>query len=251
MAWGRAKTILILTFLLLNLLLGYQLWIDANITGVYFEKAEIREETHQLLKSRGIQWNREIPGETPELREFTITLAPGASGIRRIELDNPLTRGQIFTSKEVSEEVSSRIPNFSDYEYDPVLSSDAVYVFNQLYEGRPMFEITLKLFSRGSEIFAYEQLHGEIEVGEQTEEHQVLSAYKAVGFLAENVLEAGSVIEEVRLGYHGQVFDSDVRVLAPKWRIATADGEVYYVHAINGEVEQTDPAGQQLQEVKE
>lgn len=42
MEWARAKTILIITFFLLNVILGYQLWIT-KVADSYFEQAGIRE----------------------------------------------------------------------------------------------------------------------------------------------------------------------------------------------------------------
>jgi regulatory protein YycI of two-component signal transduction system YycFG len=58
-----------------------------------------------------------------------------------------------------------------------------------------------------------------------------------VSILAEKFLSEGTAIIDVRLGYHGQVFNSETRVLAPFWRVLTESGEQYYVHAITGAVE--------------
>ena len=56
MDWGRAKSVLILAFLLLNVLLGYQLWMDVrerlqpnnNVT-------ELSPETLAVIKQKGIE----------------------------------------------------------------------------------------------------------------------------------------------------------------------------------------------------
>jgi Uncharacterized protein conserved in bacteria len=58
-----------------------------------------------------------------------------------------------------------------------------------------------------------------------------------VRLLAERFLQRGDGIADIRLGYHGQMYESDTQVLAPKWRIVLDNGDIYYVHAVNGEVE--------------
>jgi len=58
-----------------------------------------------------------------------------------------------------------------------------------------------------------------------------------VRLLAERYLKSGDVIRDIRLGYHGPMYDSESQLLAPKWRVMLEDGDIYYVHAISGEVE--------------
>lgn len=237
MEWARAKTILIITFFLLNVILGYQLWIT-KVADSYFEQAGIREEVQQLLRSKNIRLEKEIPRETPQLREITVTLSGDKNAIEPVRLERPFKLQQL-ARKRIAKDIEKQIPFIDEYEYDPIQSREGLYVMNQLYEQWPMFEINLNLFYEEDEVYQYTATYAEIESSLDEEEVKVLSAYRAIAFLAENVLAPGTVIEEVRLGYHGQVFDSDIQVLAPKWRIALANGEVYYVHAISGELEQT------------
>lgn len=235
--WGRAKTILIITFFLLNVILGYQLFIYANWAGSYLESAEIREEMNQLLRSKQIRLDKEIPRETPKLREITVAFQRADQEDGMVYLQDPFPVQQLFKQNKSAKEFRSRIAHFDSYQYDPFLSDHRTLVFHQLYERWPMFEISMELHHDGEFITRYNQRFGIIETEKEEEEQQVLSAYRAVGFLAENVLSQGTIIEDVQLGYHGQVFDSDRQVLAPKWRVVTSEGEVYYVHAINGAVE--------------
>jgi regulatory protein YycI of two-component signal transduction system YycFG len=68
-------------------------------------------------------------------------------------------------------------------------------------------------------------------------EQQVLPASTAAAHLIENYLPAGSVIKDIRLGYHGQIFpDAETQVSAPSWRVLLENGEMYYVNAISAEV---------------
>ena len=237
MEWGKAKTILIVTFLILNMILGYQLWIHSRVTDSYFAQAEARDDMNQLLRSKNIRLEGEISREMPHLREITVTFSEAYNPPEPVELDSPVDAQPILRGN-AGKRTEELLPRLDEYAYDPMQSQAGVYVLNQLYDGMwPMFEINLKLFHDNGRITRYEQQYGVVEAEHGEEELQVLSAYKVVSFLAERVLPEGSVIREVRLGYHGQVYDSDIQVLAPKWRITLGNNDVYYVHAINGELE--------------
>ncbi|MGN7457171.1 two-component system regulatory protein YycI [Paenibacillus pasadenensis] len=72
MDWGRAKSVLILAFLLLNLLLGYQLWGDVRErVQPRSNSAELSPETLAALKAKRVAFSGVIPKETPELHDLT------------------------------------------------------------------------------------------------------------------------------------------------------------------------------------
>lgn len=239
MEWGRAKTILIISFLCLNLLLAYQLWINnSNQAGTEFETNEIAEETQQLLRNKGIRLEKVIPKDTPTLREITVQFDEQFNPENMILLDAPVKNNILLNKAELDDVLAEEIEHIDEYRLDPNLSGNEVYVMDQLYNGLPMFEISLKLYNRDNEIYAYSQSFVEIEAGDAEEDQRILSAYRAVSFLAENnYLNAGAVIRDVSLGYHGQNYNSETQVLAPKWRIVLNNGDIYYVNGINGEVE--------------
>ncbi len=57
-------------------------------------------------------------------------------------------------------------------------------------------------------------------------------------------MPSGSVIKEIRLGYHGQLLDSQMQSavpLWPVWRVSLESGESYYIHAFNGAIESVQP----------
>jgi regulatory protein YycI of two-component signal transduction system YycFG len=235
--WGRAKTILIISFLCLNILLAYQLWINKNSpAGSGFEIIEI-EETHQLLRDKGIRLEKAIPKETPTLREIEVQYNEQYQEDDVIKLKTPVENNILINKAKLEDVLAEEIPHAELYQVDPIFSENGQYVLDQLYNHLPMFEINLKLYSEGDQIYAYSQSLVEVEPGENEKEQKILSAYKAVGFLAENYLQFGAVIRDVTLGYHGQIYDSETQVLAPKWRIALEGGDIYYVHGINGAVD--------------
>lgn len=236
MDWGKAKTILILSFLLLNGLLGYQLWFhNMNILGSGTEETESANEIEELLRDRGIRLEKEIPKETPKVPDIILYNTEGEPPV--LVLDPPISTNSLINRNDLQSTLAMRIPNSEEYRLDEVLSGNGLYIFHQLYKDLPMFEINLELHAEAGLVETYKQHYVDVFYGNNREDLRVLPAYKAVEFLAENYLRRGSTIVEVQLGYHGQSYNSDTQYLAPKWRIAMLDGTIYYIHALNGEVE--------------
>jgi regulatory protein YycI of two-component signal transduction system YycFG len=246
MEWGRAKTILIISFLCLNMLLGYQLWVsNIQIDQPSLGTAEIAKEIHQLMRDKGIELEAALPTDTPKLKEITVKFhAQHKPGVK-MKLAEPLTSAVMTKKGDLKEALSQQLPNVNVYEPDPISSiqEDAAagkhgtFVLNQLHGAHPMFEVRLELYYSGGMIGSYSQSYVDVQPGLGQKEQKVLSAITALGSLTENYLRAGTVIKDVRLGYHGQIYNSETQVLAPFWRIATSGGELFYVHAINGAVE--------------
>lgn len=241
MDWGRAKSVLIMAFLLLNILLGYQLWTEwRSQVGASVDWTSLPPETRQVMQEKGIRINARIPTETPKLRNLNYKLksAPADAGDegRTPLADMPEAR-IVFNAKELEDALGGIIPELGKYAYDDPGSREGVFVLNRIVEGLPAFDIRLELFNRDQKIEAYRQDIVQIIGFDGGEPQQVLPASKAVALLIENYLSPGSVIKDIRLGYHGQIFpDADVQVSAPSWRVLLENGEVYYVHAMNADV---------------
>lgn len=74
MEWGRAKTILILAFLMLNLILAYQVWESKlRLPDESNDIQLIAEEVMAVAASKNIQIEAAIPTETPRMNEITVT----------------------------------------------------------------------------------------------------------------------------------------------------------------------------------
>lgn len=237
MDWGRAKTILIGSFLLLNLLLGYQLWIDRVVTSANgSDTQEVTRQIESIMASRNIGLKTKIPQETPHMRELEFSIYPSQSAPAQAVLQTPIPVTLLSEQAALSDALAREIPDGSSYELDLLESGDDVYVLHQIYRGYPLFDVKLKLYVSGNEVKSYSQSHAEL-LGTATDDQQkVLSGLRAVGILAEK-LEPGTSIIDVRLGYHGQEFNSETRIFAPYWRIITDRNERFFVHAITGAVE--------------
>ncbi|UUZ82522.1 hypothetical protein LJK88_50735 [Paenibacillus sp. P26] len=160
MDWGRAKTILILSFLLLNMVLGFQLWssrsdllnFDTSPSGAAIE------ELQQIVKSKNIQVPADIPKDTPKLKEIVARFDEKLTMPKPAPLPAPF-RFDPLISRGTAMDLLTRagIPKADSYQFDPALSMNGTYVFEQMYGAFPMFEVQLKLQEKGGLIGAYQQ----------------------------------------------------------------------------------------------
>ncbi|MEX2461634.1 MAG: two-component system regulatory protein YycI [Paenibacillaceae bacterium] len=239
MDWSRAKMVLILSFLILNLLLGYQMWAtrwDPRLLNS--DMSAFKEETKQLLTSKNIKVLITIPKAVPKLRQISVKFADNNGDPKLIVLPDPIAYTN-FTAKNSLRDLAFKadIPNASQYQLDRSVKQANLYIFNQMFEDIPMFDITLQLIVGKGTITGYKQTFVEVQSGIEQKEQKVISAYTAVRSLAENYLPTGSVITDIQLGYHGQRFDSQTQPMLPFWRIVLAQGTSYYVQAFSGAVE--------------
>lgn len=243
MDWRRAKSVLILSFLMLNVLLGSQLWMEyRERLNTAVDWTSLPPETLQVMRDKNIQVddNAKIPTETPVLRELTYTFKErGGTGINdRVPIPSAPETQIVYFEDELSEALGGIVPELDSYTLDQLGSRDGVFVFNRMEGKWPMFDIQLELFHSEQKIRAFLQDTIETEPPAGAKEQQVLPADKALAKVIERNLPAGSVIKEIRLGYHGEIFDDvDEQVTAPSWRVLLENGEeVYYVNAISAEV---------------
>ncbi|WP_424767761.1 two-component system regulatory protein YycI [Paenibacillus sp. sgz302251] len=236
MDWGRAKNVLIISFLLLNVLLGYQLWMDIREQlNVNVASAELPQDKLLLMQQKRISLEANLPLETPKLGDLTYLLQ---SDIRNeqepVVLEKPVDSKVIFTKSELVKALGGQIPDLDQYVYDSLNSTVDVFVLNRVVEGRPMFDVRLELYTSNQKITAFQQ--DRVELIGAGEAKQVLPATKVVASLIDTYLPDGAVIADIQLGYHGQIFDSEKQVSAPSWRVLLENRPPYYVHAISGEV---------------
>ncbi|WNR44557.1 two-component system regulatory protein YycI [Paenibacillus roseipurpureus] len=240
MNWSRAKTILIASFLLLNMILGFQLWSTkrSSQTEISLDPSSTVEDLNRALRNKNIRLTAELPTDQPKLKVITVKYDDSIKPGEQKTLKTPLYMSTLLgkgASKEV--QVQSEIPNFAMYQLDSVISRDGVYVFSQLFEKLPLFDVKVELSEKNGEITSYRQAFVEVESEVEQTEQKLISAQLAVRSLVDNYLSDGSIITEVRLGYHGQPYNSQTQPMFPHWRITIDNGDIYYLQAFNGAVE--------------
>ncbi|OCT16420.1 hypothetical protein A8709_03045 [Paenibacillus pectinilyticus] len=240
MNWSRAKSILIASFLLLNMILGFQLWSTnrSNQTDVSSDASSTVEDLNRALRNKNIRLTDELPTDQPKLKVITVkyddSIKPGEEKTLRVPLimSTLLGKGASKEGQSLSE-----IPNFGMYQLDSAISRNGIYVFSQLYGKIPLFDVRVELNEKNGEITSYRQAYVEVESEVEQTEQKLISAQLAVRSLVDNYLSDGSIITEVRLGYHGQPYNSQTQPMFPQWRIAVDNRDIYYVQAFNGAVE--------------
>lgn len=241
MDWARTKTILILSFLLLNVVLGIQLWssrsdlldLETNPSGAAME------ELQRILKSKNIQVSANIPKDVPKLREVVAKFDENLAPDTLVALPRPFKFNPLINKGSYDDLLGRNvIPYMDSYQFDPITSLNDTYVFHQLYGALPMFEVKLELIEKNGMVSGYRQGYVEVQSEGDQKEQKVISPYIALRSLSENYLPDGSVITGVKLGYHGQVYNSQTLYMVPSWRISLGNGDLYFVHAFNGAVEE-------------
>ncbi|MBP2002319.1 regulatory protein YycI of two-component signal transduction system YycFG [Paenibacillus shirakamiensis] len=231
MHWGRAKNVLIYAFLLLNLVLGYQLWNDLDDQNdSSLDLTSLANSIQKQMDEKSIELRTSIPKDTPALPKINYRLLQQNNRRLPIQLSQPVDSKLIFNPTELIAALKPSIPTIQNYRYDAHGSRDGVFVLHPLIDEKwPLFNMNLELNYSNQKVASYQM--SKIEVSEMDEEdvQKVLSASKALGLLIEKFLPNNTSVVDVELGYYGEVFNSDAQVAAPAWRFTVESGQYYYV----------------------
>lgn len=187
MDWGRAKNVLIYAFLLLNLVLGYQIWMDARETaGANLDFTSLADNTQQAMEEKGIQVLAPIPNETPKLPKLSYEFIEDNKAGIEVELEKHVDSKLIFSQSELEDALQDEIPQIGTYRLDQLMAEDGAFVLHPLVDGKwPLFNVSLELFYSDQKITGYRQTPVRITTAEESDQ-QVLPASKALGTLIEN-----------------------------------------------------------------
>lgn len=238
MDWSRAKNIMIYAFLLLNIVLGYQLWQEVrDQMHSELDWTSLSDAAKKMMEVKKIQVTAKIPSETPALREITYRF------LKRGDQLEPLKQPQdtkiVFAENDLIKSLQGDIPHIEMYRYDPLTGRNGTFVLHQrLPNGLPIFEVTLELAHSQQKIQGFRQQYVELIEAKESKEQKILPASQALEHVILSALMSGAVVKNVQLGYHGQIFDAaNTQVAAPSWRILLENDEVYYVNAISGAID--------------
>lgn len=253
--WSRTKTIFIITFFVLDLFLGYQLYQkQSNNQFEYMSESSVKMEDQ--LKNAEITYE-ELPSVPKKLSHVigeahTFT----KDEIDKIEKEDvKITKTddskQLFgtfnepkstigTEAEARSLVESYILYSNEYIYSDALSrKDKEFTFIQTYDGRPIFQkednangqVKIQLDSEGK-MMSFSQTY--LTTTEEGNEQEILTAINAIYQLYnKNKLKTNDTITHIKLGYYS-IIEGKVQVLAPTWLIEVNEERHYYVNAING-----------------
>lgn len=255
MDWSKAKTILIVTFLLLDLFLGYQVMYSYNRDRAGMPQGElIPSSMDELLQSRQIKLAVSIPSGTPEMYYLHVRFTGFTGHVEKligqpetgsrgsgviVAFDGPLSVPNPENRSDLLKFMEPYIAFSRDYIYDTRASSKTMAHYVQMYQRYPLFSVPLDIQVKGSQVFGYSQTH--VQIISQGNGRRVIPALAAVRTLIDNgYIRYGEEISDISLGYYGHMYDADIQVLAPVWRIMHTNG-TQYVNGITGAVEQMPP----------
>ncbi|MFG6497262.1 two-component system regulatory protein YycI [Fictibacillus sp. UD] len=273
MNWQRTKSIFILTFLVLNLFLGYQLYQKNDINNIsnlteqpleerlainkinYLDKLPKYKEDQTSISAQRYKFT----DEEKKIQSKNISLNKDKSTeiTLQYKLDKPMdlpkkdSKDLIAELSKFLEENVTRGKEYSFYHWDKETN---IVWFNQVYLEKPIF-YNPKKFDNRADAEDYDAPNGMIKFklddkGNLTEFTQtyllimrqgafqeIISPKKALGKLLDTAhLTKGDKIQDIDLGYYSLVGVGELQVYAPTWFIKTEDGQ-YLVNATDSSVQ--------------
>ncbi|MCD4838024.1 MULTISPECIES: two-component system regulatory protein YycI [Neobacillus] len=253
MDWSKIKTIFIITFLILDVYLLFQLMKirDAN-------KYEIMTPTsiEEKLKNDEIKF-KELPKTDIKAQYFSakpkifnkedLTKLKGQvvkineSGTSIIsELEKPIQLGEKFEPSELASFVKENILYGDQYQFGERNEKKNTIIYYQQYENVPLYKningMIVFYYNSQNQIVSYQQTYLE-EFEKLTEKEAVLPPLKAMETLHQKgELQPKSEITKVELGYSTRIQLAASQVLAPTWRIVVNDEKSLFVNAFEGKI---------------
>ncbi|MFC0186691.1 two-component system regulatory protein YycI [Fictibacillus aquaticus] len=272
MDWYKTKTIFILTFLVLNLFLAYQLYMKMDRNNI---KTLGEQPLEERLSNNNIKYKGKIPAYredqtlisgqrysfTPDERKNYETKAIALAD-SSTDMTLAFTIKKPIVMKKSRADVISQMENFltdnvirgKDYDFYKYDKEKKQIWFAQRYQEKPIFfdpvnyekrnELTRNYegsngmikfeFNDKNEVFRFTQTY--LSIMRQGDWQEIISPKKALGRLLDmGYLDSGDKITTIRLGYYSLASIEELQVYAPTWSIET-EKEHYMVNATDSKV---------------
>ncbi|MBO2531317.1 MAG: two-component system regulatory protein YycI [Planifilum fulgidum] len=236
MDWSRAKTLLIIAFVLLNLFLTVQLiqaWVEKS--QMQNGNDSIRRELTQILKEKKIK-TPDIPQNPPLVSVLEARIASPGEGWES-QPDGSYVK-TFHPSLALSGEdhlhalLKKHVPSFGEYRLISRKGRSRTYL--QYWKERPLYGSRLEVkLSEGGALQSIRLIRLSIKEGTDAQT-PVPASFALLNLVESGKVPKGTVFTRIELGYHGQSYDAKTRVLSPVWKFAAADGRTYYVNALTG-----------------
>lgn len=233
MDWSKAKNIFIIAFLLLNLLLAYQLLLknNENIHSLQWTSNNM-DELEELLKQQDIILNIEIPKEAPEMHFLQAKLK-----YYKNEEDQKIEVESVSERYMIESILEENIYKFEQYQFSPKESDEKKhYIYYQYIDKYPIFAGKLEVNIKEERTIQFSQNY--YQGINQGLDRKVISSYSALRtVLDQQIIPKGSEIKQIQLGYHGQNSQTATQLLTPAWKIiyqTNTSKEEVYVNAMTG-----------------
>lgn len=240
MDWGKAKNILIVSFFLLNIFLGYQVYSRYLGGGPFPSGYLVPSSFEELLSSRNITLESPLPQETPVLSYISgyyVDLLPLFPSTEARTVSGMEKGIQVSFSTPVSYLTNGKIdaPFIEEYTFEKSLTTETVYRYTQVINHRPVFNAALELEIENEKIKGYKQWY--IKELNKGLDHRMISALSALRTLVDNgYVRFGETISSITPGFYAQETLGKIQVFVPVWRVVHS-GQIHYINGINGAIE--------------
>ncbi|PTX62440.1 regulatory protein YycI of two-component signal transduction system YycFG [Melghirimyces profundicolus] len=244
MDWSRAKSILILAFLALNVFLADQL---LTAKGEQAQNQKVSEETQRELKDliadQQITLKADLPKTALQVSSLEAKPKDEETLLEKDDRWESMSEGNyrlvFHTPVEpvdgLDKMLKRYVPDFEEYRMlGP--QGDQQKTFFQIHNGRPIFDS--RLIVRLKDGAVKELRLTPLTILENKNNTRTgLSAQDAlVRLIQYGRIDKGATVTDVTLGYHGQAYDGSSRFLFPVWRIQTEE-TTFYINALTQVIE--------------
>lgn len=261
MDWSSAKTIFIITFLLLNVFLGYQLNEKKAASNIsLLAEATLQERLSEMNIIIDVDLNEEkltasyISGAADLNIDANISNQKLAQTVKEkigdvfvVNLEEPfsLVRSDRSIDSLAKEFVQQHVIHGDEYRFSHIDEDLKEIYFYQTYEGKKVdnyesgrFPLILQLDDQ-LQVNQYEQNFLVLQpIHPQGKQQEMLTSIKAIEKLFNGqLIPPDSKINKVELSYFSFFKPlGEVQVFAPTWNIGVNE-QIYYVNAIDGAVQ--------------
>jgi regulatory protein YycI of two-component signal transduction system YycFG len=234
MDWQRAKTILIIAFILVNLFLLYQIQQTMHQKDEYIAIDKISDQQIQsLLKENHMKLLAPRPKDVKELKIWQGTLSPISDwqelkhGYQKKYTTNLIV---INSEEQLRAFLAKEVPYFSEYHL--LLRPKSIqgkWIYTQKINNHSLFDGKLEIQIEGKQISSIYITHYKLQdtpkIVDITDFNNAL--YSLIDYEMSNKAQ---VIRKVELGYRAQVYNDQTTFFIPVWRFQV-DEKQYDVHA--------------------
>ncbi len=262
MQWGQIKTLLIVSFLILNIYLFIQLMEkkeEADIGILEQHTSSIEEQLRDDGITYGTLPDKEYEETFISVKPFDFTeealqserklKSQRATIVQQHLIVSTLEEGLSLSDTSTKEQLMNtfgQLVYFADeYTFWNWNKEYNILIFFQNKFDRPVYYnqngLVLLFLDKDNEVKFYMQtMLGEAEA--LAEKRELMKPMEAIETLYRaNELELDSHIDHVNIGFHTRVpFETDIQVLAPIWKVQVNKEKNYFINAIEGFIFSTD-----------
>ncbi len=234
MDWSRAKTIFIISFILLDLFLAAQINQMIEQKSNYLKTDEISEEQiRELLEAHQIEITATIPNRTTQIPALQATITP----ILNWDYDEKWVYHHSFKPpipapdpETLQKYLREKFPFFHEYTYSKEPSNPNQRIFLQQYNHHPIFDGKIVCNLKNGQMVNIQVLH--FQVKDRVNVDFISFNHALFNFIARESLPKGAKITSIELGYRSMYYPGPNEViLVPVWRFTVDNKQHYYIYA--------------------